>query len=190
MIYRITNDSEHYLIPDIGPQQYLETFDDAELVAKLMTQPATNDALQCDWLPLHFSMHNASTRQQAVNVPDITLWHSGLVLMPQAFDYLHRQLEPLGEWLTGMCDDQPVSLFNCLTFGREDPTQTLTKYIHSEPVGLSHLAFELTDLKNKLLFKSERQGGQFLYCDDRFKGIYGLCDLTGLSFSTQLLPVF
>lgn len=190
MIYRIREDDEHFMVSDIGPAQLKDAYKVFPKVKVILDQPNSNISLQDVWIPIDVNMVDASHMKKGTPLPDITTWQSGLVLMPKALDYLQQKLEPYGEFLQATCNDQLVSLFSCLTFGREDMSQCIFEYLDGIPVGLEHLVFDDSDVSNKLIFKSKEQRGQFLYCGEKLKALCEQHDLKGLRFDSDLLAIF
>ncbi|WKE66484.1 hypothetical protein PVT67_04335 [Gallaecimonas kandeliae] len=190
MMYRVKDDADRYLIAEIGPTELREVYKTFPNVKRILDQPDTNEPLKDVWQPLDFPMADASQAQKATTTPDIALWQSGLVLTPKALDCLHPHLAPFGEFLDATTGGQPMVLFNCLTFGKEDLSQTITEYIDGVAVGLEHLAFDEQDVEAKLVFKSKMQHGQFLFCGEEFKALCERNELKGLRFDSDLLSVF
>ncbi|MFE8070140.1 hypothetical protein QQM79_03695 [Marinobacteraceae bacterium S3BR75-40.1] len=188
MIFRLKEDNDRFKTPGIGPQPLRDALGDDDLVVKVFKQPGTNESLREIWQPLHFTMDSVCDNNP--QTPDIAPWRSHLVLSSKAFALLESELAPFGEFLPGYADGEPVTLFNCMTFGEEDKSQTTIEYIDGDPCGLETLAFVEADIKDKPVFKSRMQNGMTLYCTSSFRKLIEEHGLQGLAFDEDLLSPF
>lgn len=190
MIYRIKDDFEHYLISGLGHSELRKVHDNFPIVRRILSQSSTNESVKDLWKHVDFHMHDGSSDKKGTLMPDITQWKCGFILKNSAFECLHEHLAPFGEFLDASVNGESVHLFSCLTFGKEDMTQSIVDYADGIPVGLEHLVFDEKDIEDKLVFKSKRQYGGVLYCGDQFKVLCELHGLKGLRFDTDLLNIF
>lgn len=188
MIFRLKEDHHRFKTPGIGPEVLRHALGDQGLVMKVLKQSATNESLREIWEPLHFTMD--SVFENNPETPDIALWRSHLVLTNKAYELLKSELAPFGEFLLGYAEGKPVTLFNCMTFGEEDKTQTTIEYIDGIPCGLENLAFVESKVKDMLVFKSQMQDGMSLYCTSSFRELVEAHCLQGLIFDNDLLSPF
>lgn len=188
MIYRMKEDHSLFLTPGIGPGELREALGQDEQVTRVLKQPGTNESVLSAWHPLRFSMVDVFGKQ-AVK-PDIVVWRSWLIMNQAAFSALEPSLVPFGEFLPAFADGEAVTIFNCLTFAKEDQNQTIKNYIDGIPCGLESLAFDAGDTADKLVFKSRLLDGLPLFCTSDFRRLLEDNQLRGIAFDTDLLSSF
>jgi len=158
-----------------------------EIALALMNAPLENtsileihpDGFECNY--------NIAAKQQAF---DINLLGNYLVLNQNAYNHLGNKLSEYGEFILLKTDGDELILFNLLTFGKEEKTLCERRYIDGYEDGLKSLVFDLKDVSDKLLFKSNLQGGLSIYCTEIFKNLLLECKLTGVDFNNDLLSAF
>lgn len=131
--------------------------------------------------------HDARAKQQNY---DVNLYGNFLVLNARAYECLREVISEYGEFSILRTDGEKLFLFNPLDFGKEDLSLTEKAYLDGFEDGLKSLVFDSGDISNKLLFKSKLQGGLSIYCTDDFKNILADNELSGLTFSADLISPF
>jgi len=150
---------------------------------------------------INFAQHNTAMAEwwklpkgrispQEAGTPDISVFGgSGLILSPSAHRLLTDSLSPYGELLPVLIEGEKYCLFNCLTFAKEDESNTQFEYDGDQPLWLNHLAFK-PDASEKFIFKSKMQKGLTPFCSKRFKDVVESFELKGLWFDEKLIEVF
>ncbi|TOJ07613.1 hypothetical protein CGI45_25245, partial [Vibrio parahaemolyticus] len=82
------------------------------------------------------------------DIPDVSLWSmTYLVLSHRAYEILKPILENEGEFLLVTVGEEQVYVFNCLSFGQEDESVCVKKYLDGIEDGYETLYFEESDIE-------------------------------------------
>ncbi|AWF82574.1 hypothetical protein BTJ40_18150 [Microbulbifer sp. A4B17] len=166
-----------------------EQLGDEGLLPLLMEFPLTNEPLLQHWGRVSDKFTPLSST--SVEISDISLWgHTSLILNEKAYKSLNEYLKGEGEFLPVIADGEEMQIFNCLSFGKEDASQCLKKYLDGYEDGLETLVFDEADVANRFLFKSKMQGCGALYCSSLFKSLCSEFGIQGLRFDEGLLDPF
>jgi hypothetical protein len=144
-----------------------------------------------DWVEPHGSFFQSdSYRAKGVNIPDITTWLLGnLVLNENAYSVLHTHLLKLGEFLPVGCEGIKYYIFNALNIIADEAIdQENTKSIIESGInmGLESLQFIPEKTNDLLVFKTNADKLAALYCTEKFKALVIANNLKGLCFDTNL----
>lgn len=159
-----------------------------EMLPTLMNYPVANERLLPIWKEVSADFRPLS--KTSTEIPDISVWdNTTLLLNGKAYQALKGYLESEGEFLPVIAGGEEMYLFNCLTFAKEDPELTVTKFLDGFENGLSSLAFEDEDVQSKMLFKSKMNYCAHLYASSTFKELCEKSNLEGLEFGEDLINV-
>lgn len=123
-------------------------------------------------------------------IPDISLWlYATLVLSPKAHRLLGELIKPYGEFLPVTVAGETFQIFNCRTFGEEDPAGCQLEHADGMELGLNTLAFSAS-VNQLVIFKSRLQNAASLFCTERLKEVVESYQLSGVVFDTNLIEVF
>lgn len=162
---------------------------DENLVERLLMCPHLNEPLLPLWGDVTDSWHKLSAT--STEKPDISLWNAGCLLLSQrAHQVLHPHLAAAGEFLPISVDGEPMHVFNCLMWGKEDMSLTEKAYLDGYEDGIATLAFDLADVAEKMIFKSKLEAGATLYASEAFKHLVEQAGLQGVRFDTELMDPF
>jgi hypothetical protein len=125
-------------------------------------------------------------------IPDISLWvgYASLVLNQKAFNALGDMLSYFGEFLPITCDSDTFYIFNCLTLIEADKAHNESGLRDGHSIGITKIGFNKKDSEEKLIFKTKCNISSDLFCGDEFKNAVESQALTGITFSTDLVPGF
>lgn len=116
-----------------------------------------------------FSEHEDKDQQ----IPDITKWvNATLMLSPKAFHLLSYTLQPYGEFLPVIIDDDIYQIFNCLT----------TAKVEEGACSEGQLVFDEDSIGESLIFKSPFQKCCDIYCTTRLKTLIQEFKFKGVMF--------
>ena len=162
---------------------------DENLVERLLMCPHLNEPMLPFWGKVTDSWHKLSAT--STEKPDISLWNAGCLLLSQrAHQVLHPHLAAAGEFLPISVDGEPMYVFNCLAWGKEDMSLTEKAYLDGYEDGIATLAFDLADVAEKMIFKSKLEAGATLYASEAFKHLVEQAGLQGVRFDTELMDPF
>ncbi|QIA63529.1 hypothetical protein GT360_08350 [Vibrio astriarenae] len=185
-VYRLANIPTEYQAFELDVVTLSEQVGRSEIINKMMMPQYSFGPLLPYWGMVyhHFSPNFSS----ALMKPDICLWDSRLLLMNQdAYLGLRHYLARFGEFLPLRCDGGIYYVFNCLTVADEDRALTKVRYFDGHEDGLDSLSFDQDSLTNKLLFRSQMQGGTSLFCTQTFVDLVREFQFVGLAFDEALV---
>lgn len=135
------------------------------------------------WWPNLDTLFISQNDGEADSIPDISKWiDASLVLSPKAHRLLGATLEQWGELLAVMVKDERYYIFNCHTVGEVDLSLCEKEYFEGEEIGVKKIAFNESDVSEKLLFKTPFNSCIEIYCGERFKSFVAEFSLTGVKF--------
>lgn len=183
MIYKLRGDRQNFLSFDIDPLQIELMLGDYFL----LHQPTWADF----WTPLNASFYDDSDGQNAIKVPDITVWgtENCLALNQKAYEHLKAHLVNFGELLPIECEGIPYWLFHSTNkTGMEfvDLDQSARQVDEVDYVEMQALVFKEKALKGQLVFQTEFSNYRNMYCTEELKTLVEKLELKGLYFSTDL----
>ena len=162
---------------------------DENLVERLLMCPHMNEPMQPFWGDVTDSWHQLSMTSS--EKPDISLWNAGCLLLGQrAHQVLRLHLTADGEFLPITVDGEPMHVFNCLMWGKEDMSLTEKAYLDGYEDGIATLAFDEADVAEKMIFKSKLEAGATLYASAKFKALVERSGLQGVRFDADLMDPF
>ena len=120
--------------------------------------------------------------------PDITFWNKNPVFSPKAYDLLRSMLSEYGELLPVFLEGEAWYVFNILKHGDQYINDTKSNK-KDEGEETAHDIAEITFVDDglPLIFKTEFDSRNRVFCNDKFKGIIEKNALTGLVFSSDLV---
>lgn len=123
-------------------------------------------------------------------VPDLSLWAEGtMVLASHAAESLESILAPYGEFLPIRAHGDPFYLFNCLTFVEQEE-RWKREVVPEEGVDGGGIRFDEEVTDDQPVFKTIRDGGSNLYCNEEFRQEIIRLGLTGVRFSRDFNSPF
>ena len=166
-----------------------EQLGDVGLLHTLMQRPYINGSLAGCWGTVTDQW--APQSPTSCERPDISLWDTGCLLLNQkAYSARHQALAADGEFLPITVDGEPMQVFNCMTWGKEDMSLTEKAYLDGYEDGIATLAFDEADIAGKMVFKSQLEAGARLYVSAAFKELVETHQLQGLRFDPELMDPF
>lgn len=156
---------------------------DMNILRYLRQLHLNNDKLSIIWPnELECSFFGNSKKEHQ----DINSFDGLLVLRMNAYELLKDELRKYGELLKLNVEGVPMMMFNPFIFGKEDNTLCEKEYTDGFESGYKSIVFEEDDVINKSIFKSKFTGGLVLYCNDKFKELVEVNNLSGLDFDQDL----
>ncbi|MGF1725253.1 hypothetical protein [Photobacterium nomapromontoriensis] len=187
-IYQLKERPEDFRELQLGLDDLLEQIGEEHLMA-LHKQRSQNTSLLPIWKNVKSTFGDVLGKDSVV--PDVSLWASTyLVLNAKAYASLNEELCNEGEFLPITADGENYYIFNCLSFGQEDETTCVKKYLDGIEDGIDTLFFDDIDVAGRYLFKSKLQGCQALYATEHFKELCEQHLFKGLRYETDLLAIF
>lgn len=189
-VYQLKMIPERFMAGQLDLLELAEQLGGEDLLMTLMNHPFSNESLQPYWKSKEVLECWGPLSPSSCEVPDVCLWGAGcLLLSAKAYDALHGALQHDGEFLPIVVDGEPMQIFNCRTFVKEDMTLSERKYLNGIDDGLQTLVFDEHELEGHQVFKSEKVGA-VLYASQSFKDLVEANGLQGLRFDTDLLDPF
>lgn len=184
MAYRILFDRHNYLVFDISPHEikakYGHPFALQDNPTKLWAE---------DWKEINATFRDDSDQKTALYPPQITTWFiHELVLSQAAYEAIGDQLKNSCEILPVNCDGTTYWLchitarlgLDVVDLKNSERTIDITDYIEATKITF------LEDKISDLVFKTEYNGFQNIYCTQNFKDLVESYGLKGLIFSTNM----
>lgn len=183
MVYRLRFDRFNFLVGDISL---------AEIKAKLGNIFALDAPQWADiWVPLEIQFSDDSDRQNVTTPPDISCWFTNeLILNEKAYLAIGEQLEPYGELLPANCEGIGYWVLHVTRrtgMDAVDLEQSAREVAASGVIELQTLAFNDDAINDELIFKTEYNDFQSIFCTETFKELVEAADLKGLAFSSDLV---
>ena len=187
-VYQLKEMPHDYKALQLGPTELFGAIGKQHLMT-IHRQRSQNTSLLDIWKNVSASFDDVLGTN--ADIPDVSLWSmTYLVLSHRAYEILKPILENEGEFLLVTAGEEQVYVFNCLSFGQEDESVCVKKYLDGIEDGYETLYFEESDIEKRYLFKSRLEGCQRLYATESFKRLCDHYDLRGLRFEENLLSVF
>lgn len=127
---------------------------------------------------------------KSVNMPDIDIWSTMLVLYKKADKALEPEISSLGEYLPVTCEDIEYRLFHTMSviddsaIDFEKSEKTMVDGIF---MGVEKLFFHEDKVpEDTLLFRTSFDNHTAVYCTEQFKNKVESSGLKGLFFETDL----
>lgn len=188
MTYKLRFDRAKYLAFEISPDELEEKLGADYLF--MLDEPKWADF----WKPVNAKFIDFSDKKNITTPPDITLWFTDqLVLSDKAYKLLSSQLKSYGEFLPVKSEGIPYWLFHVTNLAENDTIDEKTSKRNIEEGGyidVIKLAFNESQVKDMLLFKTEYNGFKNVYCSEGFKDLVEKNCLNGLIFNTDLASIF
>jgi hypothetical protein len=123
----------------------------------------------------------------AVKIPNISIWKNAtLVLSDKAYACLKLILADCGEFLPIKIKGFTYYIFNLLTVGKVDESQSIYECDDGIAFEIEKLVFDSEDIKDKDLFKSFHHGLGGVFCSEGFKQTCEELEIDGLIFEEDL----
>ena len=188
-VYQLKKIPTRFMEGQTDVLQLAQQLGDEGLVEKLMMRPYLNETMKASWGSVTDSWRPLSFTSN--EKPDISMWDAGCLLLNQkAYSALHQALAADGEFLPITVDGEPMQVFNCMTWGKEDMSLTEKAYLDGYEDGIATLAFDEADIAGKMVFKSQLEAGARLYVSEAFKTLVEAHQLQGLRFDPELMDPF
>jgi|SRR5690606_4753754 len=183
MIYKLRADRENYLNFYIDAYVIEKTIGDFFLL--------NQDHWVEFWKPLPILFQDDSDRRNIVVPPDITVWatENCLALNQKAYTALKNKLHTFGEFLPLQSEGTPYWLFHSTKktdISHVDLSKSSRTIDEVDYIDVQTLAFKEETLDDLLVFQTEFNGYQNLYCTDNFRKLIESLRLNGLQFSEDL----
>ncbi|RZF83167.1 hypothetical protein EXT46_06885 [Pseudoalteromonas sp. CO325X] len=150
-----------------------------ELLIKLQRLPYENQSFSSLWDGNNLSfIFNPESNDDF----DLNIVGTYILLKMSAYSVLKNLMVDFGEFIKVNTDRGEMMLFNLLTFAKEDLSLTERAYLDGFEDGLKSLVFDKSDTRNKNLYKSKLEGGNFVYCNELFFNAVENNNLTGVTF--------
>jgi hypothetical protein len=189
IVYQMKGALHEYKALELNGFDIAQQLNRLDELKTLINFPALNVSLKDNWGEISASFYAESPT--ARKKPDIIVWSaSALVLNGLAFNKLKDYIEVDGEFLPIDVDGTPHYIYNCLQYAKENVEKTVTEFAEGEAVGVERLEFDDSDISERFLFKSNRQGGSILYCTSNLKALCNEFGLKGVLFDENLLSPF
>lgn len=194
-VYRLSRIPERFMSAGIDTVDLIEQLgEDVDVMLPLVLQALEKGESMASIWKEGLTSEFRPLSPTSTEIPEISLWESrmvGLLLGARAYDVFKDRLAPEGEFLPVTVDGEPMQVFNCLSYAKEDESRCVRRYVDGElAVGLETLFFDDEDVAGRFLFKSKLQGGSELYCSSSFKALCEEVGLKGLRFDEDLLSPF
>ncbi|MGY5585164.1 hypothetical protein [Vibrio cincinnatiensis] len=187
-VYQLKEMPYEYKALQLGPTELFAAIGKQHLMT-MHRQRSQNTSLVKIWKNVAAAFDDVLGQDS--RIPDVSLWAMAyLVLSSRAYELLEPTLKNEGEFLSVSMGEEQVYIFNCLSFGKEDESVCVKKYLDGIEDGYATLHFDESDIEKRYLFKSRLEGCQRLYATDSFKRLCEYYDLQGLRFEEDLLGVF
>lgn len=185
--YRIQPEQEQYMYFELDAYDFLDKLGE-EFELSDFGKP-----MQKAWQPIKGKFYPKIGGATAA--PDITTYSTDLLVLNQkAYDALKDTLEPFGELLPILVEDQTYYLLNVLSRLADeviDAENSEYEYYDEEEVGFKVLNFDANKIpQDSLLFCIQNKFAYNIYCDDRLKSLIQDKGLAGLHFNTTLIDPY
>jgi len=185
MIYRLRFDRFNYLVGDISLDEVNAKMGDYFA----LDAPGWTDI----WVPPDIEFRDDSDQQNVITPPDITCWFiNELILNLKAYEAIGQLIAPYGELLPANCEGIPYWVLHVTEKTGMDAVDLdrSARIVESGGyIDLQTLVFNEKIIGDKLIFKTEYNNFQNIYCTDRFKQSVDEAGLQGLIFSPDLVSV-
>ena len=180
-----------YKLNDDFPNTCLLLIDGVELHTKMPTyRPRFFAKPRLDeWvMPKASFFFGESAEEMKEDLPDITIWSTGLLVLNQkAYEVFHKLLANAGEFLPISVYGETYYLFNTLyvipdtAIDKIKAVDVIDTGVH---LGQTNVAFDENFLNDKkiLVFKSNTNKLLHSFCAERFKSVYEMNNLKGIIF--------
>ncbi|WKT59939.1 hypothetical protein Q2E61_13655 [Microbulbifer thermotolerans] len=194
-VYRLSRVPERFMTAGIDTVNLIEQLGgDVDTMLPIVLETLEKDEPMASFWKEGITSEFRPLSPASTENPEISLWESrmvSLLLNARAYDAFKDRLAPEGEFLPVTVDGEPMHIFNCLSYAKEDESLCVRRYVDGElAVGLETLFFDDEDVAGRFLFKSKLQGGSELYCSYSFKALCEEVGLKGLRFDEDLLSPF
>ncbi len=181
MIYRIHEDSEHFLHFHISVDEVEDKLGE-ESDFYLEHEPTRYLPI---WKPLEIEFYESG--EVAVSeLPDLDVGMGRLFINQTAFDALSDSLKDSGEFLPIRFSAQSGVLLNILNIAHEDRCVDAQLTTRNEWGDLQSLAFLEEKVAHFNVFRSDIDGYGGVYCNDTFKKAVEEAGLKGILFTNDL----
>ncbi|GMR16297.1 MAG: hypothetical protein BMS9Abin31_0619 [Gammaproteobacteria bacterium] len=142
------------------------------------------------WKPINGSFFDDSDKQNIIALPDIALWSTDeIVCNEKAYNILKNTLAPYGEWLPVSIEGVSYWLLHVTQkTGIEfvDVKNSIRTIDIVDHIEIEKLLFNENMLNEMLIFKTQYNNYNNIYCLDKFKILVEENDLQGLIFSKDM----
>ncbi len=181
MIYSLHPDVDHYLTFAINA-------DEAERALGKDTTFHFDESpisYAADWQPMEIEFYAASYKKVSA-LPDVSQANGRLYLNEKAYNALHKELEPCGEFLPVSYRGGKGYLFNILAVADDAlDTKLCTKNKWGD---ITWMAFQEDKLSSCPVFRTEFDDYLSVFGRNSFKALYETAQLSGLVFTEDLSP--
>ncbi|MCX2796351.1 imm11 family protein [Microbulbifer thermotolerans] len=149
-----------------------------------------NISLGEKWQSINASFAPVEGVTQGNNIPDISTWVPGALVLSEKSKAEFSELNGSGEFLPVKTSNGPYWIFNCMTVVAADETQSNRVVEFDQVTDIKKLTFNPETVDGKHLFKTDYDGFRSLFCTDDFRRKILEMELQGLIFSDNLSGVF
>jgi hypothetical protein len=188
MIYKLRFDRNKHLAFDISPEELESKLGEDHFF--LLDEPIWSSF----WKSLDVQFHDDSDKKNVSSLPDITCWFTDqLVLSEKAYSSLSEALTPYGEFLPVKYNGSSFWVFHITkltgldAINQPDSERLVEASGHIE---VKQMSFNNNAVAGLLVFKTEYNGYNNVYCSDEFKTLLENTGLEGLVFNPDLASVF
>lgn len=188
--YLIKNDEYKFQEFDLEIENILDFFPEKYDIIDLYDFSLINISFEKCWGNIETGF-TAIDNDPKATIPDISCWIGAtLILSPRAYSILNPLIHSYGEFLPVQCYGETFYIFNCLTLGKVNESQSEQRFFEGEVVGINKLIFEANDISDKPIFKTTYTNCLDVFCDENIKNTVQQNKLTGVIFNTNLIAEF
>ncbi len=172
MIYQLSFNRYKFLVADIPLEEIYEKHGTYYPFQDEHEQEL--ESWQAIWKPLNIRFYNDSD-SNITAIPDITCWFTDqLIMNDKAFKHLKEPLKQYGEWLPTLCENIPYWLFHVnlkTDLSYVDNNKSQRNIDETGFIEVTKLGFLKNKVESLLIFKSQFNNYENIYCNQTFKDL-------------------
>ncbi|MCO1334870.1 hypothetical protein MO867_11015 [Microbulbifer sp. OS29] len=189
-VYKVLPDYQNFWVFTLPMKNLILNLGKQIPPKKLMHFYKYNISLGETWTGVTASFDPIEGVTGGVNIPDISTWLSGSLVMSEKCKAEFTDLKGIGEFLPVSTNNGKYWIFNCMAIAAANETQS-SRVMESEQVlDINALEFDSESVSDKYLFKTDYDGFRGLFCTDTFRRKVIDNKLRGLLFSEDLANKF
>lgn len=185
-LYKVSPDYKNFLAFSLPIKDLIVNLGKDIPPKKLLHFYKHNLSLSEKWPNMTASFHPVEGITESSNLPDISTWVPGTLIMSENSRTALSDLNGIGEFLPVSTNNGNYWIFNCMTITPADETNSSRVMESGQVLDVETLAFNPEDINGKHLFKTDYNGFRDLFCTEEFKRMVLDEKLEGLLFSDNL----